>query len=145
MLINKHNHNSRHSQLPRTPRRHQTHPSASRHALSSDQVSAEIMSKNMFLHWITSTHVLYIFFRYPSPKRKMSVNSSYFRKHSKRSRYCTSFFKGKYLMDLLFFYKWGNEYILHVRPTESMYWIWFELLEGWVKGFYFYILVITKL
>ena len=48
MLINKHNHNSRHSQLPRTPRRHQTHPSASRHALSSDQVSAEITSKNMF-------------------------------------------------------------------------------------------------
>lgn len=46
MLINKHNHNPRHTKLPKTSRSHEAHPSAFSLALSNN--SWQIISKNVF-------------------------------------------------------------------------------------------------
>lgn len=138
MLISKHNHNHNpgHIQLPGTSRSHPTHPSAFRHGLAPHGFSAEIMSKKYVLHWTTSSHLLYIFSDILVQKTKV-INSSYFRKHSKRSRYWETCSKEDSSW-ISFFYKWGNEYTLHVRPAESTR-IEYDLscLRAGLKDFFF--------
>lgn len=127
MLINKHNHNHdpRHTRLPKTSRSHEIHPSASRHALSSSQFSAEKNVKGYVLRGIllstfrnTSSHLPYIFFSYILVQKKMTINSNNFRKHSKTWRYWEICLKEdlNYQMSLFF-------------PLEMKQWVLANLLS----------------
>lgn len=121
MLINKHNHNHdpRHTQLPRTSRSHRTQPSASRHALSSSQFSAEKNVREYVLHWTLLPNFLIDFFHISYPEKK-KINSSNFRKHSKTWRYWEICLKEdlNYRMNIFFS---RNEAMSTCKPSKSTY------------------------